>query len=63
MVRIAALAGSWSALWLIALALELAAGSMAVWLAGAYGPALVGLGVNLLVALRFAVTLRPGAVP
>ncbi|MCO6417999.1 hypothetical protein JYK14_17795 [Siccirubricoccus sp. KC 17139] len=61
--RIAALAPPWPVLWLIALALELAVGSVAVWLAGTKGPALVGLGVNLLVALRFAVTLRPGAVP
>jgi uncharacterized membrane protein len=61
--RISAVAGSWQALWLIALALEIAAGGVAVWLAGRHGPALVGLGVNLLVALRFAITLRPGAVP
>lgn len=61
--RIAAVAGSWQALWLIALMLEVAAGGVAVWLAGRQGPALVGMAVNLLIALRFAVTLRPGAVP
>ena len=55
--------GLWPALWLAALALEFAAGGLATWLAGPHGPALLGIAANLLVAWRFAATLRPGAVP
>lgn len=39
------------------------AGGIALWLAGRHGPALVAVLVNLAVALRFALTLRPGRVP
>jgi uncharacterized membrane protein len=39
------------------------AGGIALWLAGRHGPALVAVLVNLAVALRFAITLRPGQVP
>ena len=61
--RIAALAGAVPALWLAAVALEFAAGGLAAWLAGRHGPALLGTAANLLIAGRFAITLRPGAVP
>jgi uncharacterized membrane protein len=61
--RMAAVAGSWSVLWLIALGLEMAASGVAVWLAGRHGPALVAAVLNLLVGLRFVITLCPGRVP
>jgi uncharacterized membrane protein len=61
--RIAAVAWSWPALWLIAVGLEGVAGSVAVGLAGQHGPALVAVLLNLLAGLRFATTLRPGRVP
>lgn len=54
---------AFGAIWVGGLLLEIAAGGMAVWLAGEHGPALLALLVNLLVAARFAVTLRPGTVP
>jgi uncharacterized membrane protein len=54
---------SWPALWLLAVAAEILAGAAALWLAGRHGPALVAVLVNLAVALRFAMTLRPGQVP
>lgn len=61
--RIAAMAAGAPALWLAALALEGAAGGLLTWLAGRHGPALLGTAANLLIAGRFAATLRPGAVP
>lgn len=56
---------SWTgpALWSLAILPELALGGLAVWLAGRHGPALVAMILNLLVGLRFALTLRPGRVP
>lgn len=50
-------------LWLLAVAAEILAGGAVVWLAGQHGPALVAVLVNLAVALRFALTLRPHQVP
>jgi uncharacterized membrane protein len=50
-------------LWLLAVAAEILAGGVALWLAGRHGPVLVAVLVNLAVAVRFAVTLRPGRVP
>lgn len=52
-----------AALWVLALVLELAVGAAAVWLAGQHGPALVGVALNLLIAVRFATTLWTGRVP
>jgi uncharacterized membrane protein len=54
---------AWPALWIGAALLEVAAGGVAVWLAGRHGPALLGVLINLAVCLRFAATLRPGRVP
>lgn len=54
---------SWPALWLLAVAAEISAGGVAVWLAGRHGPALVAVLVNAAVALRFAATLPAGQVP
>jgi uncharacterized membrane protein len=54
---------AWPALWLLAVAAEMLAGGALVWLAGRHGPALAAVLVNLAVALRFALTLRPGQVP
>ncbi|TCH98018.1 hypothetical protein EJV46_12465 [Roseococcus sp. SYP-B2431] len=56
---------SWAgpALWALAILPELALGAAAVWLAGRHGPALAAILVNLVVGLRFALTLRPGDVP
>ncbi|MGK7868398.1 hypothetical protein [Falsiroseomonas sp. E2-1-a20] len=54
---------SGSAVWLLAVAAEILAGGVLVWWAGQQGPALVAVLVNLAVALRFALTLRPGQVP
>ena len=51
------------AIWVGGLLLEIAAGGVAVWLAGEHGPALLAVLVNLLVGCRFATTLRAGAVP
>ncbi len=53
----------WPALWVAAVALEVLAGGVAVWLAGEHGPAVIAILVNGLVCLRFAATLRPGQVP
>lgn len=61
--RLGALALGWPALWLGALALELAAGGVVFWLAGRHGPALLAVAVNLAVCCRFLVTLRRGSVP
>ncbi|MDN3568389.1 hypothetical protein QWZ14_28755 [Paeniroseomonas aquatica] len=61
--RTAAMASLWPGVWLVALGLEFAVGGLATWLAGQHGPALLGTAANLLVAWRFAATLRPGAVP
>jgi uncharacterized membrane protein len=54
---------AWPALWIGAALLEVAAGGVAVWLAGRHGPALLAVLINLAVCLRFAATLRPGRVP
>jgi uncharacterized membrane protein len=54
---------SGSALWLLAVAAEILVGGVLVWWAGRHGPALVAVLVNLAVALRFWITLRPGRVP
>lgn len=62
-LRVARMAGGVPVVWLAAVALECAAGGMATWLAGRHGPALIGVAANLLIAWRFAATLRPGAVP
>ena len=61
--RIGAVATGWAALWLLAWLLEGLAAMLAVWLAGRHGPALLAVLLNLVVCLRFAVTLRPGEVP
>ncbi|MDB5415670.1 MAG: hypothetical protein JWR10_4005, partial [Rubritepida sp.] len=53
----------WPALWAAAIALEAMAGGVSVWFAGRHGPALVAVLLNVLAALRFAATLRPGRVP
>ncbi len=53
----------WPAFWIGAVLLEVAAGGVAVWLAGRHGPALLAVLINLGVCLRFALTLRPGQVP
>jgi uncharacterized membrane protein len=42
---------------------EFALGAAAVWFAGRHAPALVAMLVNLAIAGRFALTLRPGRVP
>lgn len=56
---------SWTGptLWALAIIPEILLGALAVWFAGRHGPALVAMLINLLVALRFGMTLRPGAVP
>lgn len=56
---------SWTgpALWALAILPELALGAATVWLAGRHGPALLAMLINLAVAARFALTLRPGNVP
>lgn len=56
---------SWAgpALWALAIIPELALGAAAAWLAGRHGPALVAMLLNLAVAVRFALTLRPGRLP
>lgn len=51
------------ALWLAIVAVEVLLGIGAVWLAGRHGPALVAVALNLFLAARFAITLRPGRVP
>lgn len=63
MTRVGGMVAAGSAIWVGGLLLELAAGGVAVWLAGRHGPALLAVLVNLLVGLRFAVTLLPGRVP
>lgn len=50
-------------LWALAILPELALGGLAAWLAGRHAPALVAMLLNLIVGLRFALTLRPGQVP
>lgn len=52
-----------TALWLLALLIEVGSTGVAVWVAGPHGPALVAVVLNVLVAARFAMTLRPGADP
>lgn len=59
--RPVALAGA--LLWGLAVALELAFGAWAWRALGPRGGPLLGLALNGLVALRFALTLRPRAVP
>lgn len=56
---------SWTgpALWVLAILPELALGAAAAWLAGRHASALVAMLLNLAVAGRFALTLRPGRVP
>jgi uncharacterized membrane protein len=56
-------APSWPAIWLGAVVLEVAAGSVLVWVAGQHGPALLAAALNLAVCVRFALTLRDGSVP
>ena len=56
-----ALAGA--ALWLLAVAAELALGAWVLRQLGAGGAVLVAVLLNGLVGLRFAATLRPGGVP
>ena len=56
-----ALAGA--ALWLLAVAAELALGAWVLRQLGAGGAVLVAILLNGLVGLRFAATLRPGGVP
>ena len=62
-MQIGAAARAGAALWIIALLLEIAAASAALWLAGRHGPALVGVALNLVIGLRFAATLRAGHLP
>lgn len=62
-MHIGAAARTGAAIWILALVLEVAAGALAVWLAGRHGPALVGVALNLIIGLRFAATLRQGRVP
>lgn len=57
------LARAWPVIWIGAVLLEIAAGGLAVWLAGRHGPALLAVLVNLSVCLRFGITLLPGRVP
>ena len=59
--RPVAVAGA--ALWGLAVALELPFGAWAWRALGPRGGSLLGMALNGLVALRFAITLRPGAVP
>ncbi|HZF75516.1 MAG TPA: hypothetical protein VE033_06755 [Acetobacteraceae bacterium] len=54
---------AWPVLWVAAVALEVLAGGVAIWLAGQHGPALLAVVLNALVCARFAATLRPGAEP
>ncbi|WP_424813358.1 hypothetical protein [Roseococcus sp. YIM B11640] len=56
---------SWTgpAIWALAIVPELAFGALAFWIAGRHGPALLAAAINLVVCLRFAMTLRPGQVP
>jgi uncharacterized membrane protein len=61
--RIGAMLVGWPAIWLGALAVEILAGGVVVWIAGRHGPALLAVVINLAVCARFAVTLRPGSVP
>ncbi len=53
----------WVGAWMAGFALEAAAGSLVLWMAGEHGPALLAVLINLLVCARFAWTLRPGQVP
>ncbi len=52
-----------STLWLLAVSAEILLAGVALSFAGQHGPALVAVLVNLAVALRFGLTLRPGQVP
>ena len=61
--RIGSCALRWPVIWLSLLVLEFAAGGALVWVAGAHGPALLAVAINMAVCLRFAVTLRAGQVP
>ncbi|WP_431280929.1 hypothetical protein ACQW02_16085 [Humitalea sp. 24SJ18S-53] len=49
--------------WLLAVAVEVAVGAVFVQYVGRAGSAVIAVLMNLLVCLRFAVTLLPGRVP